>query len=220
MRQAGAPPAPAAAKPGRPVRRRRPGSRACRSRATAASRCTPTFDRRPGRCRAIVRAELLRRAAACRRGAPPGRPTGGRPTFVVPPVPAGCWRPARPRRRRSPTAPGLRRPTTARPVPRSLREWQGGGRGGRIAAGRTGSSASKARAGVDDVRKKAMTFAEQNVASSFEFARKLAQARDLEEVVRLQTEFAKTQMQVLGEQAKELGAQATRATRETGKRKS
>jgi len=77
-----------------------------------------------------------------------------------------------------------------------------------------------AQAGVDDVRKKAMTFAEQNVASSFEFARKLAQARDLEEVVRLQTEFAKTQMQVLGEQAKELGAQATRATRETGKRKS
>jgi len=79
------------------------------------------------------------------------------------------------------------------------------------AVSRVEGRAAAAQSGADDMRKKAMAFAEQNVASSFEFARNLARAGDLEEVMRLQAEYAKTQMQVLAEQAKELGARATEA---------
>jgi phasin len=68
-----------------------------------------------------------------------------------------------------------------------------------------------AQAGARDVGKKAIAFAEQNVTTSFEFAQKLARAKSAEEIRQLQTEFLKTQMQVLSDQAKELGEAATAA---------
>jgi len=73
--------------------------------------------------------------------------------------------------------------------------------------------ATAAQAGAKDMRQKAMTFAEKNVASSFEFAQKLVHAKDMEEVTRLQTEFVQRQMQALGEQAQELGQSAMAAAR-------
>jgi phasin len=71
--------------------------------------------------------------------------------------------------------------------------------------------ASAAHAGAKDVRQKTMTFAEANVATSFEFAQKLVRAKDLEEVTRLQAEFVQRQMQALAEQSQELSQTATRA---------
>jgi phasin len=71
--------------------------------------------------------------------------------------------------------------------------------------------ASTARAGAKDVGEKAMTFAQQNIMASFEFAQKLLKARDVQDVMKLQTEFIQSQMQVLNEQAKELGQSATKA---------
>jgi phasin len=62
-----------------------------------------------------------------------------------------------------------------------------------------------ARLGAKDVTEKAMNFAQRNVTSSFEFVQKLVQAKDFQEVLKLQTDYVKTQMQVLTEQAKELG---------------
>jgi phasin len=79
------------------------------------------------------------------------------------------------------------------------------------AASNIEGQASAAQAGAKDVRQKAMAFAEQNVATSFEFAEKLVRAKDVEELTRLQTEFVQRQMQALGEQAQELGQSATRA---------
>jgi phasin len=70
---------------------------------------------------------------------------------------------------------------------------------------------SAVQTSAKDVRQKAMTFAEKNVAVSFEFAQKLLHAKDIEEVTRLQTEFVQRQMQALAEQAQELGQSATRA---------
>src|SRR5262249_51607662 len=52
---------------------------------------------------------------------------------------------------------------------------------------------------------KAMTFAERNITSAFEFAQDLVQARDLQEVLRLQADYIRRQMQALHEQAQELG---------------
>ena len=65
--------------------------------------------------------------------------------------------------------------------------------------------AESARKGAKDVTEKAMTFAQQNIASSFEFAQQLLRAKDIQEVLRLQADYIKQQMQVLAEQAKELG---------------
>jgi phasin len=75
--------------------------------------------------------------------------------------------------------------------------------------------AQTARQGAKDVTDKAMTFAEQNVASSFEFARRLVRAKDIQDVMKLQADYIKQQMQAFSEQAKELGATTTKAAQET-----
>jgi phasin len=79
------------------------------------------------------------------------------------------------------------------------------------AVGTMEGRAAAAQAGVKDVTRKAMTFAEQNLTNSFDFAHKLVRAKDAQELMRLQSEFIRTQMQMLTEQAKELGEHATRA---------
>lgn len=83
---------------------------------------------------------------------------------------------------------------------------------------RAEGQAAAAQAGASDMSRKAMTFAERNVATSFAFAQKLAQARDIQEVMRLQAEFMRAQMQTLAEQAKELGTSFTQAASDTAKR--
>jgi phasin len=82
------------------------------------------------------------------------------------------------------------------------------------------TQASTAQSGAKDVTQKAMTFAEQNVATSFEFAQKLVRARDMQEVLTLQQEFLKSQMQALQAQAKDLGSAAAKATVDVTKSKS
>jgi phasin family protein len=62
-----------------------------------------------------------------------------------------------------------------------------------------------------DLSKKIMSYAEKNVATSFEFAQELAQTKDLQDVLRIQTEFFQTQLKSLTEQAKDLGETATKA---------
>ncbi|MFY9625804.1 MAG: phasin family protein [Rhodoplanes sp.] len=71
--------------------------------------------------------------------------------------------------------------------------------------------------GAQGISKKAMTFAERNVLSAFEFAQKIVQAKDIQELVRMQTEFVQSQMQVLSEQVKELGETATKTAMESVK---
>ena len=74
-----------------------------------------------------------------------------------------------------------------------------------------GGQAAVAQAGARDVGKKAMTFAEQNVANYFAFAQKLVRAKDVQEVLRIHSEFIREQMEALSNQAKELGDAASRA---------
>jgi len=58
---------------------------------------------------------------------------------------------------------------------------------------------------------KAMNFAQRNVLSAFEFAEKIVQAKDIQELIQTQTEFVQSQMQVLSQQVKDLGETATKA---------
>jgi phasin len=80
--------------------------------------------------------------------------------------------------------------------------------------------AQAARTGAMDVGGRAMSFAERNMAASFEFAQKLVQAKDVEEVIRLQTDYVKAQIQTLNEQTKELADAAAKMAKDAGSKKS
>jgi len=72
------------------------------------------------------------------------------------------------------------------------------------------NQAVTAQSGVKEVSELAMRFAERNINSSFEFAQKLARAKDAKEVMALHSEYVSGQMAALTEQAKELGQQAVK----------
>jgi hypothetical protein len=64
---------------------------------------------------------------------------------------------------------------------------------------------------VMDQTKTLRTYAERNVAAAFDLAEELIQAKDFQDVMRIQSEFVAKQMQVLSEQAKDLGTTASKA---------
>jgi phasin len=70
--------------------------------------------------------------------------------------------------------------------------------------------AETARKGAKDVGQKAIDFATQNIASSFELAQKLVRAKDVHEMLELQSSYIRAQMQALSDQAKELGQGASK----------
>ena len=78
-------------------------------------------------------------------------------------------------------------------------------------AGAVDAGANPAMAGVKDMSAKAMAFANKNVGSAFDLAGKLVHAKDVGEVVALQTEYAKSQMEAIKTQALELGEAAKSA---------
>lgn len=88
------------------------------------------------------------------------------------------------------------------------------------AVGAFGGQAETVRLGAKDVTEKAMAFAQQNIASSFDFAQQIVQAKNVQDLLKLQTEYIQRQMQVLSEQAKELGERAGKAASEAAGRKS
>jgi phasin len=76
-----------------------------------------------------------------------------------------------------------------------------------------------AQTGAKEVGQKVMTFAERNVSASLDFAHRLVQAKDVNEAIKLQSEYLNTQMQALTQQAKELGEAASQTIREAGQPK-
>ena len=72
------------------------------------------------------------------------------------------------------------------------------------------NQAASARTGAKEAGELAMTFAERNIASSFEFAQLLLRAKDPQEVAALHAEYVKSQIATLTDQAKELSKQAAK----------
>jgi phasin len=70
--------------------------------------------------------------------------------------------------------------------------------------------AKAVQAGAKEVSEKAMSYAERNVANTFAFADRLVHAKDIQQVIALQTEFVQAQMKEFAAQAKELGAAASK----------
>jgi phasin len=73
--------------------------------------------------------------------------------------------------------------------------------------------AAAAQAGAKDIQHKAVTFTERNIAASFDFTQRLLQAKSPEEVIQLHAEHVRSQMEALGEQARELAGVAIAAAK-------
>jgi phasin len=66
---------------------------------------------------------------------------------------------------------------------------------------------------------KSMTYAERNVAATFDFAQKLMHAKDASEVMALQSEYLSRQMQTISAQVQDLGQSAAKIVVDTAKPK-
>ena len=64
--------------------------------------------------------------------------------------------------------------------------------------------------GGSELSNKILGYAERNVANAFEFAQKLVQVKDVQDLAKLQMEFIQSQMQAMTEQAKDLSETTTK----------
>jgi len=67
-------------------------------------------------------------------------------------------------------------------------------------------SAESARVNVQDMTRKAMSYAETNIAAAFDLADKLVKSKDMNEVLQHQAEFLRAQMAAMQTQLREVGA--------------
>jgi len=87
------------------------------------------------------------------------------------------------------------------------------------AMGQLQGHAQTAHSSASEIAHKSMTYAEQNVAATFEFAQMLTHAKDAAEVMRLQSEFLGRQMQMLSSQVQDLGQSAAKIVVDAAKPK-
>ena len=73
------------------------------------------------------------------------------------------------------------------------------------AVGQFHGQAQAAQSGASEIAHKSITYAEQNVAATFDFAQKIMHAKDAAEVLGLQSEYLSRQMAALSNQVRDLG---------------
>ena len=66
-------------------------------------------------------------------------------------------------------------------------------------------SGAAAPSGGTEFGEKIKACAEQNISATQEYVRNLTYAKDIQDIVRIQMEFLRTQLATFGEQAKDLG---------------
>jgi phasin len=91
--------------------------------------------------------------------------------------------------------------------------------GAQAAAGSLEERGETVRAGAKDIGAKAISYAEQNVKTSLDYAESLLHAKDLSEVMRLHSTYVQAQMRSLAEQASEMGQMVSRAAIDAAKPK-
>lgn len=72
-------------------------------------------------------------------------------------------------------------------------------------------------AGATELGTKMLSYAGRNVTSAFTFVQALMEARDVRQVLELQTEFVQSQMHAMTEQISDLGRTAMTAMAEAGR---
>lgn len=71
----------------------------------------------------------------------------------------------------------------------------------------------------NDISKQALTFTEQNMKAAFEHARKLVHATDLQEALRIQSEFLRSQFTNAGEHMRQMTGGVMSAAKDAAKGK-
>jgi hypothetical protein len=77
---------------------------------------------------------------------------------------------------------------------------------------------SSTPSGGTELGEKLKSYAEKNVSTTHEFVKQLSQAKDFQEIVRIQTEFMQSVMNAMGEQTRSLGEAYTRAASDAVKK--
>jgi len=84
-------------------------------------------------------------------------------------------------------------------------------------------AASKSMSSVpgpgSEISKQALTFTEQNMKAAFEHARKLVHATDLQEAMRIQSDFLRSQFTSAGEHMREITGAVMSSTKDATKGK-
>jgi len=88
------------------------------------------------------------------------------------------------------------------------------------AMGQMQGRAQAAQTSASAIAHKSLSYAEQNVATTFDFAQKLMQAKDASEIMALQSEYLSRQMQALSTQVQDLGQSAAKIVVDAAKAKS
>jgi phasin len=70
-----------------------------------------------------------------------------------------------------------------------------------------------------EISKQALTFTEQNMKAAFEHARKLVHATDLQEAMRIQSEFLRSQFTSAGEHMREITGAVMSSAKDASKGK-
>jgi len=89
--------------------------------------------------------------------------------------------------------------------------------GAQATAGTIEEKGAAAAAGAKEVGAKAISYAEKNVQASLDYAQSLLKAKDLTEIMRLQSEYVQGQMRSLAEHASEMGQIVSKAAMEAGR---
>src|SRR6202012_355129 len=85
------------------------------------------------------------------------------------------------------------------------------------ALGQFQGQALAARSGAQEIAHKSMSYAEQNVTATFDFAQKLMRAKDPSEIMSLQSEYLSRQMQTISTQVQDLAQTAAKLAGDAGK---
>jgi phasin len=88
------------------------------------------------------------------------------------------------------------------------------------AMGQIQGRAQAAHSSATEIAHKSLTYAEQNVETTFDFAQKLMQAKDASQIMALQSEYLSRQMQALSTQVQDLGQSAAKIVVDAAKAKS
>jgi phasin len=78
------------------------------------------------------------------------------------------------------------------------------------------SSTTTVQSSGKEVTRKTFAYAEQNIAAAFDLAQRLVRAKDVQEAMQIQAEFARSQFAAMQTQIKELGSMAQSAMQAGG----
>ncbi|MEJ8571085.1 phasin family protein [Microbaculum marinum] len=85
------------------------------------------------------------------------------------------------------------------------------------AVGTLESSAADAQGTARSFGEKTIAFAEENMASSFEYARNMVNAQSVDDMMRIQNDFIERQMAILARQSQDLSEAASASPRSRGR---